>query len=285
MGHKLSGCNVRDTLCDPIQAGIRRESEYFTFMASHPLTSASAYWRGTELARRMALAREPQPEGARGPRRGLLLAELGIVFEPIRRPFDRWRPAPAEAPRTVMLLPGFGTHPVRMRYMARQLEAAGHTVKRWGQGFNLGAAPHTLDRIEARLLDIHARYGTPVHLVGWSLGGVFAREVAKRHPDKVAKVITMGSPFSGHPRANNAWRAYHFVAGHRVEEPPVECAVNLKPRVETVALWSARDGIVHPRCARGLPGERDRAVALRCTHMGFVRSREAIEAVLRELDG
>jgi hypothetical protein len=51
-----------------------------------------------------------------------------------------------------------------------------------------------------------------------------------------------------------------------------------------VSLWSPRDGIVHPRCACGRPGERDRAVALRCTHMGFVRSREAIEAVLKELD-
>ncbi len=183
-----------------------------------------------------------------------------------------------------MLLPGFGAHPSRMRYMARQLEAAGHKVKRWGQGFNLGAAPDTLDRIEARLLHLHARYGRPVHLVGWSLGGVFAREVAKRHPDKVAKVITLGSPFSGHPRSNNGWRAYHLVAGHRVEEPPVECAVNLKPPVETVAFWSARDGIVHPRSARGRPGERDRAIALRCTHMGFVRAREPIEAVLKELD-
>jgi pimeloyl-ACP methyl ester carboxylesterase len=253
-------------------------------MASHPLASATAYWQGTEFARRVALAREPQPREALPPRRGLMLAELGVVFEPLRRLFDRWQPATTPTPRTIMLLPGFGAHPVRMRYMARQLEAAGHTVKRWGQGFNLGVAPDTLDLIEERLLDIHARYGGPVHLVGWSLGGVFAREVAKRHPGKVAKVITLGSPFSGHPRANNGWRAYHFVAGHRVEEPPVECAVSLKPPVETVAMWSPRDGIVHPRSACGRPGERDRAVALRCTHMGFVRSREPIEAVLRELD-
>ena len=238
----------------------------------------------TEISRRFALAREPQPDEARAPRRELLLAELGVVFEPFRRLLNPWQPAAAASPRTVMLLPGFGAHPLRMRYMARQLEAAGHKVKRWGQGLNLGVAPDTLDRIEERLLAVHARYGRAVYLVGWSLGGVFAREIAKRHPDKVAKVITLGSPFSGHPRANNGWRAYHLVAGHRVEEPPVECAVNLKPPVETVAFWSARDGIVHPRSARGRPGERDRAVALRCNHMGFVRAREPIEAVLKELD-
>lgn len=254
-------------------------------MASHPLVSAaSAYWQGTEFGRRVALAREPQPQDARAPRLALLAAELGYLVEPVLRAFRPWSPALATRPRTVMLLPGFGAHPLRMRYMARQLEAAGHKVKRWGMGFNFGAAADTIDRIEARLLELHRRYGRPVHLVGWSLGGVFAREIAKRHPDKVAKVVTMGSPFSGHPRSNNGWRAYHLVAGHRVEEPPFECRVNIKPPVETVALWSPRDGIVHPRSARGRPGERDRAIALRCTHMGFVQSREAIEAVIKELD-
>lgn len=284
MGHRRRACNAGDTFCDRVKGGVTGKRQYCSFMASHPLASATAYWQGTEFARRLALAREPQPATARAPRRGLLIAELGFLFEPLGRQFDRWQTPLAAKPRTVMLLPGFGTHPARMRYMARQLEAAGHTVKRWGQGFNLGVAADTLDRVEARLLAIHERYGGPVHLVGWSLGGVLAREVAKRHPDKVARVVTLGSPFSGHPRANNAWRAYHLVAGHRVEEPPVDCAVAVKPPVPTIALWSPRDGIVHPRCAAGRPGERDRAVALRCTHMGFVRSREAIEAVLKELD-
>lgn len=248
------------------------------------IATASSYWRTSELGRRVALAREPQPAEARTPRAALLAAELAYIAAPFARLLRPWTPDIAERPRKVMLLPGFGAHPARMRYLARQLEAAGHEVKRWGQGFNLGAGPDTLDRIEARLIDLHARYEEPVYLVGWSLGGVFAREIAKRQPDKVAKVISMGSPFSGHPRANNGWRAYHFVAGHRVEEPPVECAVNIKPPVETVALWSPRDGIVHPRSACGRPGERDRAIALRCTHMGFVRNREPIEAVLKELD-
>lgn len=254
-------------------------------MASNPLSVAAAtYLRETEFGRRVALAREPQPDSARAPRIALLLRECGFVFEPVLRLFRPWKPARSETPRTVILIPGFGAHPGRMRYMARQLEAAGHKVKRWGMGFNLGASADTLDRIEARLLAVHARYERPVHLVGWSLGGVFAREVAKRHPDKVAKVVTLGSPFSGHPRANNGWRAYHLIAGHRVEEPPVACEVTVKPPVETVAMWSPRDGIVHPRSAAGRPGERDRAVALRCTHMGMVRAREPIEAVLKELD-
>jgi hypothetical protein len=58
----------------------------------------------------------------------------------------------------------------------------------------------------------------------------------------------------------------------------------VKPPVETVALWSPRDGVIAPRCARGLPGERDRAVALRCSHIGFANSDEAIAAVAAELE-
>ena len=208
-----------------------------------------------------------------------------MLAEPLRRPFRRLAIAPSATPRTVMLLPGFATHPVRMRYLARQLERAGHKVKRWGLGFNLGPTQENLAFLEERLEEVHARYGRDVVLVGWSLGGLFARELAKRRPELVAKVVTMGTPFSGNPRANNAWRIYQFVAGHRVDQPPIETVVAEKPPVETVALWSPRDGIVSARSSRGLAGERDRAVALRCTHIGFSYSPEAVRAVLAELEG
>lgn len=236
------------------------------------------------LRHRIALAREDCPEGVGGPPLRRLVGELEWLVEPARRAFRRYEPAAARRPRTVMLLPGFATHPVRMRYMARRLEAAGHRVKRWGLGFNWGPTEGNIASLETRLEDLAARHGEPVALVGWSLGGLFARELAKRRPGEVAKVVTMGSPFSWSPRANNVWRAYHLVTGHRVEEPPVAVELSAKPPVETVALWSPRDGIVHPRAACGAPGERDRAVAVRCTHMGFAYDPRAIDAVLRELD-
>jgi pimeloyl-ACP methyl ester carboxylesterase len=237
-----------------------------------------------DLARRVALASEPSPDDAAGPSLRLLAGELSVLGEPLRRLTRKIEIAPATRPRTVMLLPGFATHPVRMRYMARQLERAGHRVKRWGLGWNLGPTPERFALLERRLLDLARRHGEPVAMVGWSLGGLFARELAKRHPANVAKVITMGTPFSGSMRANNAWRAYQFVAGHRVENPPIEAEISAKPPVETVALWSPRDGIVSPRSACGREGERDRAVALRCTHLGFAWDPQSIAAVLQELD-
>ncbi len=239
---------------------------------------------GDALRQRLALAREPSPDDVAGPPIRRLLGELDIIAEPFRRIARQHSAVPAERPRIVMLLPGFATHPVRMRYMARRLEASGHTVKRWGLGFNWGPTRDNVAQLEERLSVLADRHGEKVYLVGWSLGGLFAREIAKRRPEAVAKVVTMGSPFSWSPRANNVWRAYHLVTGHRVEEPPIAIELASKPPVETVALWSPRDGIVHPRAARGATGERDREVALRCTHMGFAYDPQAIAAVLRELD-
>ena len=141
-----------------------------------------------------------------------------------------------------------------------------------------------MERLEERLQQVSDHYGTRVALVGWSLGGLYAREVAKRHPDIISKIITMGSPFSGSPRANNVWRAYQAITGHRVDEAPIEADLAAKPPVETIALWSPADGAIAPRSAAGQPGERDRAIALRCTHAGFTYTPESIFAVLAELD-
>jgi pimeloyl-ACP methyl ester carboxylesterase len=240
-------------------------------------------WR--EVSRRVALAGRPRPEEARNPTLRRLIGELGVVAEPLHRALKPPLAFPrARTRRIVLLLPGFGTSSWRMRHMARQLERAGHTAKHWGAGFNLGVSPELFDRLSERIRSIRERYGEPVVLVGWSLGGVFARELAKRHPDAVGKVITMGSPFSGSPYDNNAWRIYHLVAGHPVDAPPVEAHLSEKPPVETVAIWSPRDGIVAPRASRGRAGERDRAIAVRCTHVGFPNSPECIRAVLAELD-
>lgn len=232
--------------------------------------------------RRIQLAMERGPEGIRSPSISRFFGELAILTEAIRR--NDYTAEPASRSRVVMLLPGLFTHPSRMGFMRRQLEAAGHRVHYWGMGVNLGPTQENLANLRKRVRALHARHGEEIVLVGWSLGGLFAREIAKLETDKVAAVLTMGSPFSGDPRANNAWRAYQFVAGHRVEEVPVCCNVAVKPPVPTIALWSPRDGIIAPRSAAGRPGERDRAVALRCTHLGFAHSAEAVSAVLRELD-
>lgn len=199
-------------------------------------------------------------------------AAIGVVGE--RGPKDG-------AP--VMVVPGFlGTDRTTLG-LQRALARAGYRVDGWGMGWNRGARADTIDRLAAQI----EAFGKsrPVILVGWSLGGIFAREVAKQRPDLVAKVVTMGTPFSGNPRANNAWRAYEWVAGHPVDLPPIEADLGAKPAVPTIALWSRRDGMVAPACARGLPGQSDRRIELHCTHMGFAVDPNAfpeIVAAVRE---
>ncbi len=238
--------------------------------------------QGTALSERLGKSLSP---GSGGPHIKHVVGELSALAEPFRRMGSGTLEVKQSArPSPVMLLPGFGTHPIRMRYMARKLEEAGHRAVDWGMGWNLGPTPEVIEELQGNIRAFHNECGERVALVGWSLGGLFAREMAKREPDAVSLVVTMGSPFSGDPRDNNAWRAYELIAGHSVEEAPMRGTMAEKPPVPTVALWSARDGIVAPRSACGNPFERDRAEALRCTHLGFANSGEAIEAVLRALE-
>jgi pimeloyl-ACP methyl ester carboxylesterase len=235
-----------------------------------------------EFVRRTALARQPRPEGVSGPPLRLLLGEIAALAGRARA--VQVAPHVARVPQPVMLLPGFGAHPGRMRQMQHALAAAGHHAEDWGMGFNLGPTEANFVFLMRRVGAMARRHRQPVALVGWSLGGLFAREIAHRQPDIVGRVITMGTPFSGDRRANNAWRAYQLITGHPVDQPPVPCEFSAKPPVPTIALWSPRDGVVSPRSACGWPGERDRAVAMRCSHLGFANDARVIAEVLRQLD-
>lgn len=180
----------------------------------------------------------------------------------------------------VMVLPGFMVDDNRMALLKATLGKAGYRAHGWGQGRNLGVMPDMLERLDARMDDIERQSGGPVTLLGWSLGGLIAREYAKFAPHRVARVITMGSPFSGNIRANNAWRLYEWVAKHPVDAPPIEARLAEKPPVPTYALWTRRDGVVAPASARGLEGERDEAIEVDCTHLSFACAPEAATAIL-----
>ena len=234
----------------------------------------------SEWRRRKSLASQPQPDDVAQPDTKLLWGELASLALPAFHQLGhKAEIEPTADPRAVMLIPGFGSHPWRMTAMRKGLEAAGHSVADWGLGWNLGASEDRFEAVCRAVTSMSEAEGRPLVLVGWSLGGVFAREIAKRLPERVEKVITLGSPFSGDMHGNNAWRIYHWIAGHAVDEPPVPMDFADKPPVPTIALWSARDGIVHRRCASGRPGERDVSIPVRCTHMGFAWHPEAIAAV------
>jgi pimeloyl-ACP methyl ester carboxylesterase len=180
----------------------------------------------------------------------------------------------------VLVIPGWAASDRTTRPLREALAEGGWRVHGWKLGFNRGATAETVDHLRRRLSEVGC--GRPVLVVGWSLGGVYARELARAVPEQVLAVVTLGSPFSGDPKQNNVWRLYEWIAGHKVDEPPIP-RVTGKPPVPHLALWSRRDGIIAPRAARGLDDERDKAVELRCTHMAFAVSRSASREVVREI--
>jgi pimeloyl-ACP methyl ester carboxylesterase len=164
----------------------------------------------------------------------------------------------------------------------RALARAGWRVHPWGLGLNLGAKADTMDVLSRRLAEIYD--GRPVLLIGWSLGGMFARELAHRHPDKVRAVATLCSPFSGDFKTNtNVREFYERVAGHDVNAPPFPRADG-KPPVPTLAFWSCRDGVVARSAARGRDHEVDRAVEIDTYHVGAVLWRPALSRIVSEIE-
>ncbi len=180
-----------------------------------------------------------------------------------------------------LVIPGFIANDRTTMELRRALAADGWRVHPWEMGWNLGASADTVKRLRARIDAISP--DQPLLVVGWSLGGVFARALALDHPERVKAVVTLGSPFSGDPRANNVWKLYEAIAGHKVDNPPI-ARNSTKPPVPTLAFWSRNDGIVSPRSSRGLEHESDKAIELECTHMAFGVSRRTASRVVREID-
>jgi pimeloyl-ACP methyl ester carboxylesterase len=183
--------------------------------------------------------------------------------------------------RKLMVIPGFLATDRTTLGLQRAFADAGYRVTGWDNGLNRGVRRDTLDRIAERIERFGA--GEKVILVGWSLGGIYAREAAKKRPDLVSRVVTMGSPFSGDPHSNNVWRLYELVAGHKVDAPPIDADLRQKPPVPTLAIWSRRDGIVAPACARGEDSESDCQIELDCGHMGFAVSSAAYPKIVAAL--
>lgn len=227
----------------------------------------------------------PTRSSATAPSFARLLAEVRVLGD-LRR---GWRYGPAMATehdgggRPVMALPGFLAADGSTIMLRRTLNAANFRAHGWGQGRNFGIRADILERLDRRMDEIQRGSGEKVAMIGWSMGGLIAREYAKHAPDRVDRVITMGSPFSGDIRANHAWRLYELINRHPVDRVPIPVNLTEKPPVPTFALWSENDGIVSPACTRGEPHESDHALQVNCGHMGFTTSPDSIEAIFEAL--
>jgi pimeloyl-ACP methyl ester carboxylesterase len=187
------------------------------------------------------------------------------------------------AGQPVLVIPGILSSDSATALLRRTLDETGYRSYASELGFLTGIKPATLARAVDRLAEIAAAEQRKVALVGWSLGGLYARVLAQRHPDLVELVMTLGTPFSGDRRANNAWRLYEAINDHKVDAPPVPDDPAMKPPVPTIALWSRKDGVIAPAAARGLPHERDAEVEIPFRHFALASTRPAIARVVVEL--
>lgn len=216
----------------------------------------------------------------RPPSLRLRLGEAAWLLPRLWRTFGNTKPIGPKSGPPLLVIPGFIAHDRTTMALRRTFAEAGWRVHGWEMGVNRGAHAKTIDRLKRRLDEIAG--DERILLVGWSLGGLFARELARAVPERISAVVTLGSPFSGDAKQNNVWRLYELIAGHKVDEPPIP-RISDKPPVPQLALWSRRDGLIAPRAARGLDGERDKAVELDCTHMAFGVSRRTAREVVREV--
>jgi pimeloyl-ACP methyl ester carboxylesterase len=149
----------------------------------------------------------------------------------------------------VMVLPGFLGSDAYNASLRRFLRQLGYRTHGWGLGRNLGPRDNALERLLLRIRELSERYGQPLSLVGHSLGGIFAREMAREEPGLVRQVISLGSPF-GRGRHSGSYPARLFDALNPAENIPVAIdELHWSPPVPSTAIYSHGDGIVNWRTA------------------------------------
>jgi pimeloyl-ACP methyl ester carboxylesterase len=194
-----------------------------------------------------------------------------------------WHVAPRGDGHSVLVLPGLGASDRSTAIMRGFLRSRGYAVSGWGLGRNLGVRTGVLDALRSRTLRLADDHGKKVSLVGWSLGGIFARELAKRVPDSVRQVISLASPFTGHPRATNAFQLYEWMTGRRIGAPEVHEPLRAPPPVPTTSIWSRTDGVVSWRCSveRDLPFVEN--IEINASHLGIGAHPLALYAIADRL--
>ena len=183
----------------------------------------------------------------------------------------------------VLVFPGLGANDFTTGPLRRFLAELGYAVQPWGQGFNFGPRQGVLKRCNAQVRALFAEHARPVSLIGWSLGGIYAREMAKELPDHVRCVITLGTPFTGHPRATNAWRFFELVSGQSVHDPVLIEQIRRPPPVPTTSIFSRSDGIVAWRCSVNEPGPMVENIEVHASHVGMGLNPVALYAVADRL--
>jgi len=178
-----------------------------------------------------------------------LRGALGFGAYAASRPF--WQHLPKGDGHPVMLVPGFLTNDTAMLPLRYFLDYLGYEAHPWGFGYNLANNDIEMKLIR-RVKMIRNYYGEKVSLIGWSLGGVYAREIGRLLPDDVRTVITLSSPFSGLNAPNNAAWIYKLMYNKTIDDIGADLLHRMKQplTIPHTAIYSKLDGIVSWQCCK-----------------------------------
>lgn len=217
----------------------------------------------------------------------LMLAEARAVFEfnssvmlsPLlmRAPHGDGHP--------VLALPGFLASDLSMAPMRRYLKELGYDAHAWNMGRNFGGVFSKRKALRELLTQIHEQAGRKVSIVGWSLGGVYARDLALQAPEMVRSVITLGSPFANDIRATNATRLYELLSGEGVDDiPGLREAIAGDMPVPATSIYSRTDGIVNWRTSLLRPSATAENIEVHlASHIGLGVNPAALWAIADRL--
>lgn len=177
---------------------------------------------------------------------------LLIALE-LRAPWELWSVlpswpvlsrAPAGDGHPVIVFPGLSASDGSTLPLRGYLKNLGYDVSGWNQGYNFGPRAGILETAKRQLSDTFERTGRPASLIGWSLGGIYARELAKELRHCVRSVITLGTPFAGSHKSTNAWRLYELTSGRDITQETARFDMPAAPPVPTTSIYSRTDGVV-----------------------------------------
>lgn len=197
------------------------------------------------------------------------LLEVSVLL--ILKPFMKLIPRGDGHP--VIVFPGFGAGDWATALLRKFLRCKGYAAYGWKLGVNRGYRKELNKKLENLLTETFNRHQQKVSLVGWSLGGIYARELAKVHPEKVRTVITLGSPFAKVKEGVRIRRIYEFISGHRLDEmdPGMTRNLHKPPPVPTTSIFSASDGVVAEECCIQKETRKSENIQIPgCSHIGFV---------------
>jgi pimeloyl-ACP methyl ester carboxylesterase len=186
----------------------------------------------------------------------------------------------------VLVIPGLGAGDYSTALLRKFLDEIGYVSYPWDLGRNKGWREENSDVMRERLRSVFDAYGQKISLIGQSLGGVYARELARMEPRLVRQVIMLGSPFTGHPLASTGTHLYEWLSGDRLEDIDFSqhLEMRVKPPVPVTSVYSKFDGVVAWPCSVEEPQAEGESINLRGhSHIGMASAPAALYIIAKRL--